>query len=99
MPTYSPTMASLAVRSLSKRFGETIARHPVDLDIADGEFVEALAVAARDDGVGLAEGEVPTGNGLRNMRPRAAAVGGVVCFTRDAGTTVTLELPLRRLAV
>ena len=32
-------MASLAVRGLAKRFGETTALHPTDLDIADGEFV------------------------------------------------------------
>ena len=32
-------MASLAVRGLAKRFGDTHALHPTDLDIADGEFV------------------------------------------------------------
>ncbi|WP_375391994.1 ABC transporter ATP-binding protein [uncultured Sphingomonas sp.] len=32
-------MASLAVRGLAKRFGDAVALHPTDLDIADGEFL------------------------------------------------------------
>ena len=32
-------MASLALRGLTKQFGDTVALHPTDLDIADGEFV------------------------------------------------------------
>ena len=48
-----------------------------------------------DDGTGFDPELASGGLGLRSMRERAAAVGGVlrVSSTPDAGTTVRLEVP------
>lgn len=54
---------------------------------------EDIAIAIRDDGVGL--GEQAGGNGLRNMKRRAERLGGTVAIIREEGETrVVLTLPL-----
>lgn len=57
---------------------------------------EAVQIVIADDGCGFEEGEVRSGNGLANMRLRAAQAGGalVVQSSPAIGTRVTLTLPL-----
>ena len=57
-----------------------------------------LRLSVRDDGRGFDPAMATEGNGLRNMRKRVAALGGRIDITSSApgGTTLTLELPLRR---
>lgn len=51
-----------------------------------------LAIAIRDDGVGL--GEQAGGNGLRNMATRAERLGGTIAVSRQDGeTSVVLTIP------
>ena len=63
-----------------------------------------LHVEIRDDGCGFAPGAAgkldrrhERGHGLRNMRARAAALGGTLSIDSapDRGTCVTLDIPLR----
>ena len=60
----------------------------------------ALIMSAKDDGVGFeisnSEKQNLGGNGLRNMRSRAAAMGGSLEVTAapGAGTEVKLTLPV-----
>lgn len=57
-----------------------------------------LVLEIVDDGRGFDPSARPGGNGLANMRKRAAAVGGTldVRSSPDAGTTVRLTVPLGR---
>ncbi|HUZ89790.1 MAG TPA: GAF domain-containing protein [Candidatus Acidoferrales bacterium] len=50
----------------------------------------------QDDGVGFKVGSVRTGNGLRNMRERAGAMGGTLRVTssRSSGSRLRLTLPM-----
>ncbi len=60
----------------------------------------AIEVRLRDDGIGIDrpdQSPVGTpGNGLRNMRWRAQALGADIQFHGSPGTTMTLRLPLAR---
>jgi len=49
-----------------------------------------------DDGCGNSTGE---GNGLRGMRERVEMVGGTLQRTAENGTTLTITLPLREVAL
>ncbi|RNL64791.1 sensor histidine kinase [Nocardioides marmoriginsengisoli] len=54
-----------------------------------------LVLTVADDGVGIGPGA--NGTGIRGMRERAALVGGrLEVARRDGGTTVTLDVPVRR---
>ncbi len=57
-----------------------------------------LEVVVEDDGRGLDPAATPNGNGLRNMRARAAAARGslVIESPPGGGTRVTLRLPIDR---
>jgi two-component system sensor histidine kinase DesK len=48
-----------------------------------------------DDGCGTSSGE---GNGLRGMRERVEMLGGTLNRSTDAGTTLTITLPLKEVA-
>ena len=48
-----------------------------------------------DDGLGSANGE---GNGLRGMRERVEMLGGTMQRSSEAGTTLTITLPLKDVA-
>ena len=73
-----------------------VARHAladqaqIEVDVSDQE----LRLTVVDDGVGLAEERVESG--LRNVRRRAAGLGGSVQLTRNdpAGTTLVWLVPL-----
>jgi ligand-binding sensor domain-containing protein/signal transduction histidine kinase len=56
-----------------------------------------LDAIVEDDGVGIAAGGSPTGNGLANMRARAADAQGTLAIERPTGggTRVILHLPVR----
>jgi two-component system sensor histidine kinase DesK len=47
-----------------------------------------------DDGCGATNGE---GNGLRGMRERVEMIGGTLSRSTDAGTTLTITLPLKNI--
>jgi two-component system sensor histidine kinase DesK len=49
-----------------------------------------------DDGLGSSNGE---GNGLRGMRERVEMIGGTLNRNTEAGTTLTITLPLKEIAV
>jgi two-component system sensor histidine kinase DesK len=48
----------------------------------------------RDDGCGTSNGE---GNGLRGMRERVEMLGGTLQRSTEAGTTLTITLPLKEV--
>ena len=54
-----------------------------------------LSMEARDNGVGFVECDIQRGNGLSNLRKRAAEMGGTIDIASCAGrgTTVTLRAP------
>jgi len=56
--------------------------------------VERLVVV-RDDGSGFAGDTDPGGQGLRNLRERAAAIGGVFALSSTPGQGTALEVTLR----
>ncbi len=47
-----------------------------------------------DDGCGASNGE---GNGLRGMRERVEMIGGTLNRSHEAGTTLTITLPLKEV--
>jgi two-component system sensor histidine kinase DesK len=49
----------------------------------------------KDDGCGASNGE---GNGLRGMRERVEMLGGTLRRSTEAGTTLTITLPLKEVA-
>jgi two-component system sensor histidine kinase DesK len=49
-----------------------------------------------DDGRGGSNGE---GNGLRGMRERVEMLGGTLQRSTEAGTTLTITLPLKDVAL
>ncbi len=48
----------------------------------------------QDDGCGISNGE---GNGLRGMRERVEMLGGTLQRNTEAGTTITITLPLKKV--
>jgi len=50
------------------------------------------SLTIEDDGVGFNVRRATEGNGLRNMRERAAAMGGLLRVTSKAGKGTTLRL-------
>ena len=69
------------------------ARHVlIEMCTQDGLMV----LRVQDDGVGFTEKHQSTGDGIANMRRRAAALGGEVLIRTkpDDGTTVEIQIPL-----
>jgi Histidine kinase len=52
-------------------------------------------VALRDDGAGFDATDAPPGQGLRNMRERAASIGGALTLRSAPGAGTALEVQLR----
>ena len=68
------------------------ARHAtVLIGLRDGQRVVRIA----DDGRGIDEEAETQGQGLRNIRARAAAIGGRFRMTASAGGGTALEIELR----
>ncbi|HSJ03652.1 MAG: two-component regulator propeller domain-containing protein [Verrucomicrobium sp.] len=58
---------------------------------------DALQVAVKDNGKGMAKPQTGLSEGLRNMRDRLGGMGGTCDITsNEAGTRVIFSLPLRR---
>jgi signal transduction histidine kinase len=66
----------------------------ITLDCRDGK----LRLKVKDDGVGFEEQKIIPGNGLRNLRRRAAEMRGAVRIQTapGQGTTVEFEAPFPR---
>jgi hypothetical protein len=60
-----------------------------------GERSGGRFVALRDDGTGFDADEAATGQGLRNMRERAASIGGALTLSSAPGSGTALEVLLR----
>jgi signal transduction histidine kinase len=60
-----------------------------------GERAGERFVALRDDGAGFDASEVGAGQGLSNMRERAASIGGALTFSSAPGAGTALEVLLR----
>jgi signal transduction histidine kinase len=60
-----------------------------------GERPDGRYVAMRDDGSGFDTGEEGGGQGLRNMRERAASIGGALTLRSAPGAGTALEVLLR----
>ena len=52
-------------------------------------------MTVRDDGVGFEQTEGGAGQGLRNMRERAASIGGTLTLRSVPGSGTALEVALR----
>jgi len=67
------------------------------VDVTFGTENGSLVLRISDDGKGFQAGADTDGNGLVNMRRRAARIGGdlEVRSGRGAGTTIQLAMPLR----
>ncbi|MEU5363750.1 sensor histidine kinase [Streptomyces sp. NPDC005925] len=68
----------------------------VEVAVALAYAAESVTVSVRDDGPGFDPDAVSGGYGLAGLRARAAEVGGAVRVhsVPDAGTTVTVRLPV-----
>jgi len=66
-------------------------------DIDFGMKNGRMELSVTDNGAGFNPERESEGNGLVNMRQRAAKVGGGldIVSSRDRGTTVLLKVPLR----
>jgi signal transduction histidine kinase len=60
-----------------------------------GERAGERFVALRDDGAGFDTAEDATGQGLGNMRERAASIGGALTLRSAPGAGTSLEVLLR----
>ena len=60
-----------------------------------GHRGEERLVPVRDDGSGFEPPDDPAAQGLRNMRQRAAAIGGAFSLGRRPGSGTALEVVLR----
>ncbi|WP_295999413.1 ATP-binding protein [Rugamonas sp.] len=59
---------------------------------------QQLSVRIRDNGIGFAPADKPTGHGLANMRSRAAKIGAALHIYRlQSGTALDFDLPLEKL--
>lgn len=66
-------------------------RMAISVHVAQGRVIVRVA----DDGTGFDPARAPRGNGLANLRDRAAAMGGVIHIDSGfSGTCITAEIPL-----
>ena len=94
IPAMQESVLSLAVREAVTN----VVRHAqarncrMRLDQENGN----CRLEIHDDGCGASNGE---GNGLRGMRERVEMLGGTLQRGTEAGTTLTITLPLKQLAL
>jgi signal transduction histidine kinase len=60
-----------------------------------GQRGSRRAVAVRDDGIGFDDGAAPVGEGLKNMRRRAASIDGGFSIRSRPGSGTDVEVTLR----
>ena len=67
-----------------------------NLDIMIEQDAQTLHLTVKDDGIGFKEGAIKAGNGLNNMRERAASIAGAINIVTEPGkgTQVSLEVPI-----
>jgi two-component system sensor histidine kinase DesK len=93
IPAVQESVLSLAVREAVTN----VMRHAqarscrLRLDQRNG----SCCLEIQDDGLGSSNGE---GNGLRGMRERVEMLGGTLNRSTEAGTTLTITLPLKEVA-
>lgn len=94
IPAMQESVLSLAVReAVTNVVRHAQARHcRMRLDQENGN----CRLEIHDDGCGASNGE---GNGLRGMRERVEMLGGTLQRGTEAGTTLTITLPLKQLAL
>jgi signal transduction histidine kinase len=64
-------------------------------EVTIGQRAGRRVVVVRDDGVGLEEGREEAGQGLRNMRLRAASIDGGLTLRSSPGRGTAIEVVLR----
>jgi signal transduction histidine kinase len=84
----SAEIVQLTREALSNVARHARARHAAVRLERDGA---KAVLTVEDDGVGLEPGANPAGNGMRNMRERAAALGGTLEVASAAGKGTTLR--------
>jgi signal transduction histidine kinase len=58
---------------------------------------DVLSLTIRDDGIGFSEEAINPGNGLQNMRARAAEINAEIDIHSETGTGTTIQLKLNTL--
>ena len=76
-----------AVHNIVKHANATL----VTMDISEKE---GLFITIKDDGKGIDEKELFTGNGLKNMRKRVENVGGTIEWRNENGTAVYINISI-----
>jgi len=101
---FDSTNLSLAFRrNVPPLFKETLHNllkhaHATKVEIAVSRRGDEFQFCVRDNGVGFDPGQRHAGNGLKNLRRRAAEIGGTVKIDSrsGAGTTVAFAVPITR---
>jgi signal transduction histidine kinase len=79
-----------AVTNIARHSGAGVAR------LGARSTGQAIELCLTDDGAGFDPHAPVSGNGLRNMRWRAEALGAALSITGHAGTSLSLVLPVHR---
>jgi two-component system, NarL family, sensor histidine kinase DesK len=93
LPAIQESVLSLAVREAVTNVVRHAKAHSCRMRVEQQNGSCRLEI--HDDGLGSSNGE---GNGLRGMRERVEMLGGTLQRACDAGTTLTITLPLKGVA-
>jgi two-component system, NarL family, sensor histidine kinase DesK len=93
LPAVQESVLSLAVREAVTNVVRHARAHTCRMRLDQQNGTCRLEI--HDDGCGASNGE---GNGLRGMRERVEMLGGTLQRNTEAGTTLTITLPLKPLA-
>jgi two-component system, NarL family, sensor histidine kinase DesK len=93
LPAVQESVLSLAVREAVTNVVRHARAHTCRMRLEQQNGTCRLEI--HDDGCGSSNGE---GNGLRGMRERVEMLGGTLQRSTEAGTTLTITLPLKQVA-
>ena len=93
LPAVQESVLSLAVREAVTNVVRHAQAHSCRMRLEQQNGTCRLEI--HDDGCGSSNGE---GNGLRGMRERVEMLGGTLQRSTEAGTTLTITLPLKQVA-
>ncbi len=93
LPALQESVLSLAVREAVTNVVRHARAHACRMRLEQQNGSCRLEI--HDDGCGASNGE---GNGLRGMRERVEMIGGTLRRSTEAGTTLTITLPLKNVA-
>jgi len=93
LPALQESVLSLAVREAVTNVVRHARAHTCRMRLEQQNGSCRLEI--HDDGCGASNGE---GNGLRGMRERVEMIGGTLIRGTEAGTTLTITLPLKNVA-